>query len=66
MLFNDVSDAGSAAITRFRSFSVENLTVLVLLGEVFPHKLNEQFTNINFYILTIWWLKPYDPAISIF
>ena len=28
--------------------------VFAFLGEVFPHKLDEQFTNICFLILAIW------------
>ena len=34
--------------------------VYLVLGEVFPHKLDEQFINICFHILTICWVEPYN------
>ena len=39
--------------------------VFAVLGEVFPHKLDKQFTNICFHILTIWWVEPYNLPVSI-
>ena len=39
--------------------------VFAILGEVFPHELDEQFTNICFHILTIWWVEPYNFPVSI-
>ena len=39
--------------------------VFAVLGEVFPHELDEQFTNICFRILAIWWVKPRNLPVSI-
>ena len=39
--------------------------VFAVLGEVFPHKLDEQFTNICFHILAIWWVEPCNLPVSI-
>ena len=39
--------------------------VFTVLGEVFPQKLDEQFTNIRFHILAIWWVEPYNLHVSI-
>ena len=39
---------------------VESLMVFVVLGELFPHKFDEQFTNICFHISAMWWVKPYN------
>ena len=39
--------------------------VFVVLGEVFSHRLDEQFTKIVFHILTIWWAEPYNLSITI-
>ena len=66
MLFDDVSDVDGAAVTKLQSDYVENQTVFVVLWELFPHKLDEQFTKICFLILAIWWVKPYNlPVFSI-
>ena len=40
--------------------------VFAVLGEVFPHKLDEQFTNICFHILALWQVEPYNLPASIF
>ena len=39
--------------------------VFVALVEMFPHRLDEQFTNICFYILDIWWVEPCNLPVSI-
>ena len=39
--------------------------VFAVLGEVFPHKPDEQFTNICFHILAIWWVEPYNLPVSV-
>ena len=39
--------------------------VFAVLEEVFPDKLDEQFTNICFHILAIWWVEPYNLPVSI-
>ena len=36
-----------------------------VLEEVFPHKFDEQFTNICFVILAMWWVEPYNLPVSI-
>ena len=55
LFFFDVSNIASAAITYIQSVQIENIMVFIVLGEVFSHKLDEQFTNICFHILAIWW-----------
>ena len=39
--------------------------VFAAIGEVFPHKLDEHFTNIFFHILAIWWIEPCNLPASI-
>ena len=39
--------------------------VFAVLGKMFPHKFDEQFTNICFHILAIWWVEPYNLPVSI-
>ena len=39
--------------------------VFAVFEEVFPHKFDEQFTNICFHILTMWWVEPYIIPVSI-
>ena len=41
LLYDDISEVGGKAITQLKSALVENLLVLVLLGEVIFHKLDE-------------------------
>ena len=65
MLFDNVSNIGGAAITQLQSVQIENLMVFAVLEKVFPHKLDEQFTNICFHILAIWRVAPYDLPVSI-
>ena len=43
----------------------ENLRVFVVLRKVFPHKLDEQFTNTCFHILAILWGDPCNLSVSI-
>ena len=39
--------------------------VFTVFGEVFPHKLEGQFTNICFHILAKLWVEPYNLPVSI-
>ena len=39
--------------------------VFAFLGELFPHRLDEQFANIYFLILAIWWIESYNLYVSI-
>ena len=41
------------------------ILLFVVLGEVLPHKLDEQFTSSCFLILAIWWVQPYDLSVSV-
>ena len=54
MLF-DVSDVGGTGASKY--LYTENLVVFVVLAEMFPHKLNEQFAHICFHILALWWVE---------
>ena len=65
MLLDDISDVGGTAITQLPKVSVENLMVFVVLREVLSHNFDEQFTNICFPILAIWWFEPHNLSIAI-
>ena len=58
MLF-DVSDACGTAITQLGRVEVK-------IRKVLSHKFEEQFTNICFHILAIWWVERYNLCFSFF
>ena len=52
---DDVSDVVDSETTQIQNVKIDNL--LIFIVEVLPQKLNEQFTNICFYILAILWIE---------
>ena len=66
VLLEDASNVGGTAIAQRQSVWVENLMVFIIVWEVFPDKLDEQFTNNRSHISAVLWVEPYNFSVSIF
>ena len=52
-------DISHAAITNFERWSIENFVEFASSWEVFGYESQEFFTDVCFYCLTVWRVKPY-------
>ena len=52
---DDVFDVVDSETTQIQNVKIDNL--LIFIVEVLPQKLDEQFTNICFYILALLWAE---------